>query len=99
MALFRTEKPKQFTYVPRFYDERKEELKNRIEDIRREVEPEKSSEYVPNIKGRIRGRHDHLYGMEGKKQKSIYNRVVTIVFVAMIVIIAYYIIRILAVTG
>jgi hypothetical protein len=98
MALFRTEKPKQFTYIPRFYDERKEELNSRIGEIRKEVEENPSGQFVPNIKGRMRARHDSLYGVSGKQGKSLISkRLITIVFIGLILLIGYYILKILAV--
>lgn len=98
MALFRTEKPKQFTYIPRFYDERKEELENRIGEVRKEIEQNPEGHYVPNIRGRMRSRHDALYGKSGKAGKSLISkRLITIIFIALILLIGYYILRILAV--
>jgi len=98
MALFKTEKPKQFTYIPRFYDERKEELENRIGEVRKEMEENPASQYVPNIRGRIRSRHDALYGQSGKAGKQLISkRILTIVFIGLILLIGYYILRILAV--
>lgn len=35
--LFKTPKPKQFEYQPRFYNERKEQLKARVEAIKSEM--------------------------------------------------------------
>ena len=100
MALFKTEKPKQFTYIPRFYDERKEELEKRVEDIRKEMEEHPEGRYVPNIKGQMRSRHDALYGKQGKAGKSLISkRIVTIVFIGLILLIGYYILRILAIAG
>lgn len=97
MALFRTEKPKPFTFIPRFYDERKEALENRIEEIRKEEE-NPAGGYVPNIRGRMRSRHDALYGKSEKPGKSLISRrLITIVFIGLILLIGYYIIRILAV--
>jgi hypothetical protein len=98
MALFRTEKPKQFTFIPRFYDERKEELNNRIDSIKKEVEESGEGQYVPNIKGRMKARHEHLYGRADNKSKSLISkRLITIVFIGLILLIGYYIVRILAV--
>ena len=98
MALFKTEKPKQFTYIPRFYDERKEELENRIGEVRKEMEENPTNQYVPNIRGRIRSRHDALYGQSGKAGKQLISkRILTIVFIGLILLIGYYILRILAV--
>jgi hypothetical protein len=99
MALFRTEKPKQFTYIPRFYDERKEELQNRMGEIKKEMEENsEGQQYVPNIRGRMRSRHEALYGKSGKAGKSMVGkRMITIIFIAMILLIGYYILRMLTI--
>jgi hypothetical protein len=98
MALFRTEKPKPFTFIPRFYDERKEELENRIGEIKKEMKENPASQYVPNIRGRMRSRHEALYGPSGKSGKSLISRrLITIIFIGLILLIGYYILRILAV--
>jgi hypothetical protein len=100
MALFRTEKPKQFTYIPRFYDERKEELENRMGKIKKEIDENPAGQYVPNIRGRMRSRHEMLYGKSGQQRKSLISRrLITIIFVGLILLIGYYIVRILAVAG
>jgi len=97
MPLFRTEKPKQFTFIPRFYDERKEELKNRIEAIEKENQPTGPGGYVPHIKGQMRARHDLLYGQSAKpRKKLISQRLVTLVYIGLVLVIIYYIIRMLA---
>lgn len=41
----RTKKPNQFYFEPRYYDEKKEKMKKRYEQIGKEVELEKSQEY------------------------------------------------------
>ena len=98
MALFRTEKPKQFTYIPRFYDERTEELKNRIEEVKKDMEERAGETYVPNIRGRMKSRHDALYGKSGKPEKSLISRrLIIIIFVGMLLLIGYYLLRILAI--
>jgi hypothetical protein len=97
MALFRTEKPKQFTFHPRFYDERKEALDNQIGAIKKEIEESPDGHYVPNIRGRMRSRHDALYGPTAKPKKTLISkRLVSIVFIGMLLVIGYYILRILA---
>jgi hypothetical protein len=100
MALFRTEKPKQFTFIPRFYDERKEALDKRVGEIKHEMESKEAGQYVSNIKGRMRSRHDALYGVSGKSSSSqVGKRIITILFIGLILLIGYYILRILAEAG
>jgi hypothetical protein len=97
MALFRTEKPKPFTFIPRFYDERKEDLQNRIGEVNKQVEENQAGGYVPNIRGRMRSRHEALYGASGKAGKQLISRrLIAIVFIGLILLIGYYILRILA---
>ncbi|MFH0762021.1 MAG: hypothetical protein V2A67_11015 [Bacteroidota bacterium] len=98
MPLFKIDKPKKFTYIPRFYDARKEELNNRIEDIKQETEQgENPDQYVSHIKGRMRARHDALYGPTGKAKKGLIGRrLVTLIYVGLVLVIIYYIIRMLA---
>ncbi|MFA6128731.1 MAG: hypothetical protein WC699_15635 [Bacteroidales bacterium] len=97
MALFRTEKPKPFTFTPRFYDPRKEDLENRIGEIKKEMEENTEGQYVPNIRGQMRKRHDALYGVSPKQKNSLISRrLITIIIVGMILVIGYYILRMLA---
>jgi len=59
MKFFHTPKNKQFNYKPRYYNEQKEELENRINKIKKEMGKEDLSDsekpYVPNIKGQMKG--------------------------------------------
>jgi len=59
MKFFHLPKSKQFNYKPRYYNEQKEELENRINQIKREMGKGDLSDskkpYIPNIKGQIRG--------------------------------------------
>ena len=100
MPLFKTDKPKQFNYIPRFYDERKEELKSRVESIQKEADSSNSDQYVPNIKGRMRARHDHLYGVAAQPKKGLIGRrMMTLIYVGLVLVIVYYVIRMLSVAG
>lgn len=60
ISIFKTPQPKQFRYVPRYWDQEKEERKQRLEDARRRVgleeEPEVEEETgsrKPVLKERI----------------------------------------------
>lgn len=58
IRIFHIPKNKKFSYKPRFYDEQKEDLENRIEQIKREMgksDNKGDKPYTPNIKGRMRG--------------------------------------------
>lgn len=53
---FRIQKNKTFNYTPRYYDERKEKLQERIRQIELEMGMKKDGDYKPSIsKGSIRG--------------------------------------------
>jgi len=100
MPLFKTDQPKQFNYIPRFYDERKEELKNRVESIQKEADSSNADQYVPNIRGRMRARHDIMYGPSAKPKKGLIGRrLVMLVYVGLVLVIIYYVIRMLSVAG
>ncbi|MCK9326221.1 MAG: hypothetical protein M0P69_12085 [Bacteroidales bacterium] len=97
MAFFKLDKPKRFTFIPRFYDERKEELSERIESIKKEMEPANDESYSINIKGRMRARHEHLYGKgESKGSKSVLRRLMIVVYVGLVLLIIYLLLQFLA---
>lgn len=55
ISLFRTPKPKQFQYTPIFYDERKEKLKGREQQLKQELGiADANSPRVSGIRGQIR---------------------------------------------
>jgi hypothetical protein len=58
LKFFHTPKNKQFNFTTRYYDEQKEDLENRINQIKREMgytdEQANEKPYASNIKGRIR---------------------------------------------
>jgi len=98
MAFLITEKPKQFTFIPSFYYADKEDLKQRIEAVKREVEPPSDDQYHPNIRGRMRSRHDALYGARVKPKKSFFSRwMLVVVYVGLVLAIIYMVIRILSI--
>ena len=52
---FRTYKTRQFTFTPRFYNQQKEELEERIKQVEREIQGGNSGGYSGNlIKGSFR---------------------------------------------
>ncbi|MFO7617041.1 MAG: hypothetical protein R6V75_07295 [Bacteroidales bacterium] len=97
MAFFKLEKPKQFTFIPRFYDQRKEELNERIDSIKKEMEPGEDQSYSVNIKGRMKARHEHLYGKgAGKGSSSVLRRLLAVVYVGLVLFIIYLLLQVLA---
>ncbi len=47
--IFKTRKPRSFTYRPLYYDERKEKLQQRINEIEKEMQARKDGTYTSNI--------------------------------------------------
>ncbi len=96
MAFIKIEKPKQFKYIPRFYDEAKDDLENRIKRIDNEIEREESDEYIPNLKGQFRKRHEALYGSVVKpKGRTVSRWFVLIIYAALVMAIIYLVMNIL----
>jgi hypothetical protein len=86
---FRLAKPKTFNYIPVFYDERKEKLKQRIEKIEREMGKEKIKDYKPIIvKGTMRS---HLK-RAGKANRYSSLRFI-LIFAVLLAIASYIIVR------
>jgi len=86
MAFLKIDKPKQFKYIPRFYDEAKDDLENRIKRIDNEIKREESDEYIPNLKGQFRKRHEALYGAVVKPQgRRISRWLILIIYAALVV--------------
>ena len=97
MAFFRLEKPKQFKYIPRFYDEAKEDLQNRIKRVDDELKMKETGEYTPNLRGQFRRRHEALYGPKaGPKSRSVGKWLMLIIYAALIVAIIYLLLNILS---
>jgi hypothetical protein len=87
IKIFHTPKNKQFNYKPRYWDERKENLENRIEQIKKDMgytDNQGDKTYVPNIKGRIRG---SMRRTQEDKQKSNFRLIFIFIILA---ILAYY---------
>ena len=85
IRFFYLPKSRGYNYVPRFYDEKKEELERRKRVIDAELAREgkidsASDEYIPNIKGKMRG-----YMKAARKEKRKSNlRLVIILAVLML---------------
>ncbi|NOQ24770.1 MAG: hypothetical protein GQ564_05340 [Bacteroidales bacterium] len=88
IRLLYTPKSKRFNFKPRYYNEQKEDLENRVRSIKREmgVEDLKDSDkpYVPNIKGQMRGYFKK--NIEQKKQSNVR----LIVIMAILLVAAYF---------
>ncbi len=96
MAFLKIEKPKQFNYIPRFYDSAKEDLETRIKMVENELKREETGEYMPNLKGQFRKRHEALYGPVSKpKGRSLSRWFVLIIYAVLVVAIIFMVLNIL----
>lgn len=78
-SFFKTYKPKEFNYIPRYYDPRKEELEERIRRIEREMGDDKVEAYRPTIRrGQMR---NYFRRRERKVQKRSNLRLIIILLV------------------
>ena len=97
MAFLRTEKPRPFQYIPRYYDEQKENLKERIERVKNDLKTEENGEYKPNIKGKFKKRHEAFYGMPAKASKRSLSRwLMLIIYAALVIAIIYLVLNALS---
>jgi hypothetical protein len=87
ITFFRTPKPRQFKYVPIFYDERKEALKQREQQIKQELGLSDESE--PRV-SYIRGKFSDYY-KRNIRHKSKSNSRLIVIFI-ILCIIAYFLI-------
>lgn len=84
-TFFKTHKPKGFKYKPIYYNEQKEEMKEREARIKKELGLSDSEEpFVPNIKGRFRSSRIQKYS---QSRKSTF-RFLIILFA--LLLLAYY---------
>ena len=85
-VFFKLPKHKRFNFVPRYYDESKEELKKKVENSNpgRDV-TRNSSTYVPNIKGQFR----RYYRRSTNKSRQ-HSNIRLIIIIIVLFIIAYY---------
>ena len=90
-------KIKQFRYKPRYYDERKEELDKRIEQIKREMgvteeHPEGNryfrGDYKTHIKGQMKGYFKH--SRRQRRTSNIRLLVILLILLALAWYIIYY---------
>jgi len=77
---FRSYKPRQFNYIPVYYNRQKEELKERIRRIKEEEsgEREKEGEYRKSI---IRGSFKHVSAYRAKANRASSLRTVLIILI------------------
>ncbi len=80
---FRTYKNKQFTFIPRFYNQQKEELEARIKKVEREVQGGTSEEYSGNI---IRGSFRQAHRQRSSANRNSSLRIVIIIAILLLLI-------------
>ncbi len=84
-TFFKTPKPKGFKYKPIYYNEQKDEMKEREARIRKELGLNDSDEtFVPNIKGRFRSPRMNKYSQSKQSTFRI------LIILAILILIAYY---------
>ena len=81
--LFRTYKNRQFTFMPRFYNQQKEELEERIKMVEREIQGAKSEEYSGNI---IRGSFRSASQRRSTSNRNSLLRVVAIIAILLLLV-------------
>lgn len=82
-SFFRTPKPKPFNYIPRYYDEQKEDLEERIRTIEREMGVNKGEAYRPTIR---RGQMSNYFRRKQRRvQKQSNIRLVIIILILLFI--------------
>jgi len=88
LRLFHTPKNKQFNFKPRYYDEQKEDLENRINQIKKEMDYSErqinEKAYATNIKGRIRG------NIRKSRQANKNSNFRLVIIIAILFLLAYF---------
>ncbi|MBT3207699.1 MAG: hypothetical protein HN704_14155 [Bacteroidetes bacterium] len=86
--LFRLPGYKKFSFFPRYYDAQKEELQDRVRNIKNELEKndKKTDERAPIIKGQMREYFHRANTAKIKRQSNIR----LIVIIAVLFIVLYY---------
>jgi hypothetical protein len=87
-----TPKNKQFSFKPRYYNEQKEELEKRVEQIKREMGVQdvndENKPYVPNIKGQMRGYFKK--NVQQKRRSTTRLVIILIVLFAIVYFLLYF---------
>ena len=84
---FKLARPKSFNYIPVFYDEREEELKDRVEKVAKDMGVEQPADFKPRLtRGTMRS------SMKKSKRTDRYGSVRIIIILAILFLIAYLVI-------
>ncbi len=82
-SFFRIGEPKRFNYQPRYYDEQKEDLQQRIRQIEQEMGVDHGEAYVPRIR---KGQMGDLFRRRRKKlQKQSNIRLFVIILILLFI--------------
>lgn len=85
ISMFRIPRPKQFSYTPIFYDKRKEELKQREQQIKQELGlADETVPRISNIKGKFRSQMKRNKDVKGTSNVRLY------IIIAILVVVAYF---------
>ncbi|HBF86992.1 MAG TPA: hypothetical protein DDX39_00005 [Bacteroidales bacterium] len=84
-SFFKVQKHKQFDYKPLYYDKRKEELEQIKQKYNVEITENGSSEYRPNLKGKIRSHYE-----KSSRPAPRTSSTRLIVFIIILIFIGYY---------
>lgn len=79
ISFFKLNKNKQFQYIPRYYNEEKEQFDERVKRIEQELGVKVEGSYVPNIKGRMKSPNSQR--IHGKKKANIRIFIIFLVLV------------------
>ena len=91
IRFFHTPKNKKFKISPRYYNEQKEDLENRIQKIKREMDAKNLNDtdksYTPNIKGQM---HRNFKKNDEQRRKSSIRLVLILAVLSAIVYFLLY---------
>lgn len=91
-SIFRTKKPKQFNFEPRYYDERKEKMKERYDRISREMDHTNSDQTrSENFKSKLRENWGNSYSRN--RAGSQMNKRVIIYIIVLFALTYYFFLR------
>jgi hypothetical protein len=88
ITFFKTLRPKEFNYIPRYYDSQKEEAEERRKKIERELGISQEGGFSPSIsRGSMQRR------MTIKRQANRSSAIRLLVIIAILVLLAYYLLN------
>ena len=85
-SFFRTPKPKPFNYIPRYYDEHKEELEERIRNIEREMGVKEGELYRPTIR---KGQMSNYFRRKQKRMQK-HSNIRLVIIILILLLISYF---------